>query len=125
MTLGLWTCSSPDSGRLGPTIAIRYWRVASRPADALTSDLIAQVRINLESVELAAGSSREMSGMEGQAIYDRIQSMIELLRSTQDSWLRQAKRARRGLRRGLPARPLNRAAELNMHQRGSWVPCGR
>jgi hypothetical protein len=25
-----------------------------------------------------------MSGMEGQAIYDRIQSMIELLRSTQD-----------------------------------------
>jgi hypothetical protein len=49
----------------------------------MTSDLIAQVRLNLESVELAARSCREMSAGDGQALYDRMQAMIELLRSTQ------------------------------------------
>jgi hypothetical protein len=50
----------------------------------MTSDLIAQVRLNLESVELAARSCREMSAVDGQALYDRMQVMIELLRSAQD-----------------------------------------
>jgi hypothetical protein len=46
--------------------------------------LIAQVRLNLESVELAARSCREMSAVEGQTLYDRMQAMIELLRNAQD-----------------------------------------
>ena len=46
--------------------------------------LIAQVRLNLESVELAARSCREMSAVDGQALYDRMQAMIELLRNAQD-----------------------------------------
>jgi hypothetical protein len=50
----------------------------------MTSDLIAQVRLNLESVELAARSCREMSTVDGQALYDRMQTMIELLRSGQE-----------------------------------------
>jgi hypothetical protein len=50
----------------------------------MTSDLIAQVRLNLESVELAARSCREMSAVDGQALYDRMQAMIELLRNAQD-----------------------------------------
>ena len=50
----------------------------------MTSDLIAQVRLNLESVELAARSCREMSAVEGQTLYDRMQAMIELLRNAQD-----------------------------------------
>jgi hypothetical protein len=39
---------------------------------------------HLESVELAERSCREMSAADGQALYDRMQAMIELLRSTQD-----------------------------------------
>jgi hypothetical protein len=50
----------------------------------MTSDLIAQVRLNLESVELAARSCREISAIDGQALYDRMQAMIELLRNAQD-----------------------------------------
>ena len=50
----------------------------------MTSDLIAQVRLNLESVELAAKSCREMSAVDSQVLYDRMQAMIELLRSAQD-----------------------------------------
>jgi hypothetical protein len=50
----------------------------------MTSDLIAQVRLNLESVELAARSCREKSAVDGHALYDRMQAMIELLRSAQD-----------------------------------------
>jgi hypothetical protein len=50
----------------------------------MTSELTAQVRINLESVEIAARSCREMSTADGQALFDRLQAMIELLRSTQD-----------------------------------------
>ena len=50
----------------------------------MTSDLIAQVRLNLQSVELAARSCREMSAVDGQALYDRMQAMIELLRNAQD-----------------------------------------
>jgi hypothetical protein len=49
----------------------------------IISDLIAQVRLNLESVELAARSCREMSDVDGQALYDRMQAMIQLLQSTQ------------------------------------------
>jgi len=49
----------------------------------MTSELIAQVRLNLESVELAARSCREMSDVDGQALYDRMQAMIQLLQSTQ------------------------------------------
>jgi hypothetical protein len=37
----------------------------------MTSDMIAQIRINLESVELAARSCREASADDGQALYDR------------------------------------------------------
>jgi hypothetical protein len=48
----------------------------------MTNDLVAQVRINLESIEIAARSSREMSAVDGQALFDRIESMIELLKST-------------------------------------------
>jgi hypothetical protein len=50
----------------------------------MTSDMTAQIRLNLESVEIAARSSREMSAIDGQALYDRMQAMIELLRSAQD-----------------------------------------
>jgi len=50
----------------------------------MTSDLIAQVRLNLESVELAARSCREISAIDAQALYDRMQAMIELLRNAQD-----------------------------------------
>jgi hypothetical protein len=50
----------------------------------MTSDLIAQVRLNLESIELAEGSCRETTAADGQALYDRMQAMIELLQSTQD-----------------------------------------
>ena len=50
----------------------------------MTSELIAQVRLNLESVELAARPCREMSAVDGQTLYDRMQAMIELLRSAQD-----------------------------------------
>jgi len=50
----------------------------------MTNDLIAQVRLNLVSVELAARSCREMSTVDGQALYDRMQAMSELLRSAQD-----------------------------------------
>ena len=50
----------------------------------MTSDLIAQIRINLESVEIAARSCREMSGTDAQAIYDRVQAMIELLETTRE-----------------------------------------
>ena len=50
----------------------------------MTSELIAQVRLNLESVELAARSCREMSAVDGQTLYDRMQAMIELLRNAQD-----------------------------------------
>jgi hypothetical protein len=49
----------------------------------VTNDLIAQIRLNLESVEIAARSCRESAG-DGQALYDRLQAMIELLRSTQE-----------------------------------------
>jgi hypothetical protein len=49
----------------------------------MTNDLTAQIRLNLESVEIAARSCREMS-TDGQALFDRMQAMIELLRSTQD-----------------------------------------
>jgi hypothetical protein len=48
----------------------------------MTSDLIAQVRINLETIELAARSAREGESLDGPALYDRIGSMIELLQST-------------------------------------------
>jgi hypothetical protein len=51
----------------------------------MTSDLAAQIRINLESVEIAAKSAREMSAADGQALYDRMQAMIELLQSCQQS----------------------------------------
>ena len=54
----------------------------------MTSDLIAQIRINLESVEIAARSCREMSGTDAQAIYDRVQAMIELLESMRDLLVR-------------------------------------
>jgi hypothetical protein len=50
----------------------------------MTNDFIAEIRLNLESVELAARSCREMSAVDGQALYDRMQVMIELLRSAQD-----------------------------------------
>ena len=50
----------------------------------MTSDMIAQIRINLESVEIAARSCREASADDGQALYDRIESMIELLRACQE-----------------------------------------
>jgi hypothetical protein len=50
----------------------------------MTSDLIAQLRLNLESVELAARACREMSAVDRQALYDRMQAMIELLLSAQD-----------------------------------------
>ena len=50
----------------------------------MTSDMIAQIRINLESIEIAAKSTREMSAADGQALYDRMQAMVELLRSTQE-----------------------------------------
>jgi hypothetical protein len=36
------------------------------------------------SVELAAKSCREMSTVDDQALYDRMQAMIELLRSAQN-----------------------------------------
>jgi hypothetical protein len=49
----------------------------------MTNDLTAQIRLNLESIEIAARSCREMSAGDGQALYDRMQAMIELLRSTQ------------------------------------------
>ena len=48
----------------------------------MAGDLIAQIRMNLESVELAARSSREGTNLDGQALYDRIGSMVELLEST-------------------------------------------
>ena len=50
----------------------------------MTIELIAQIRINLESIEIAAKSTREMSAADGQALYDRMQAMVELLRSTQE-----------------------------------------
>jgi hypothetical protein len=59
----------------------------------MTNELIAQVRLNLESVEIAAKSCREHSDIDGQALYDRIGSMIELLQSTQE-FLRKAGHAR-------------------------------
>jgi hypothetical protein len=59
----------------------------------MTNDLIAQIRLNLESIELAAKSCREASAGDGQALYDRMQAMIELLRSTQE-FLVKAGRAR-------------------------------
>jgi hypothetical protein len=73
----------------------------------MTSDLTAQIRINLESIELAARSCREMSGTDGQALFDRIQSMIELSRPalTKKSCVLRA-RTRRGLLRDFPTRPL-------------------
>jgi hypothetical protein len=50
----------------------------------MTNDLIAQIRLNLESVEVAARSCREMSDVDGQSLYDSLQAMVELLRSTQE-----------------------------------------
>ena len=50
----------------------------------MTNDFIAEIRLNLESIEIAARSCREMSAGDGQALYDRMQAMIELLRSTQE-----------------------------------------
>jgi hypothetical protein len=54
----------------------------------MTSDLIAQVRMNLESVEAAARACREMSGTDAQAIHDRVVAMIQLLETTRDSLVR-------------------------------------
>jgi hypothetical protein len=50
----------------------------------MTSDLIAQVRLNLEAIERAARSCRDMSAIDGQALYDRMQEMVKLPQSTQD-----------------------------------------
>ena len=53
------------------------------PAE-MTNDLIAQIQLNLESIELAARACGAMSAVDGQTLYDRMQAMIELLRSTQE-----------------------------------------
>jgi hypothetical protein len=50
----------------------------------MINDLNAQIRLNLESIEIAAKSCRETSDVDGQALYDRMQAMIELLKSTQE-----------------------------------------
>ena len=63
----------------------------------MTSDMIAQIRINLESIEIAAKSTREMSAADGQALYDRMQAMVELLRSTQDFLIKAGQARQRGL----------------------------
>ena len=70
--------------RHGPTYVFPAALYRKQRGCQMTSDLIAQVRLNLESVELAARSCREMSAVDGQTLYDRMQAMIELLRSAQD-----------------------------------------
>jgi hypothetical protein len=54
----------------------------------MISDMIAQIRTNLESVELAARSCREAPADDGQALYDRLQAMVELLQASQEFLVR-------------------------------------
>jgi hypothetical protein len=70
--------------RHGPTYIFPAALYRKQRGCQMTSDMIAQIRINLESIEIAAKSTREMSTADGQALYDRMQAMVELLRSTQE-----------------------------------------
>jgi len=70
--------------RHGPTYIFPAALYRKQRGCQMTSDMIAQIRINLESIEIAAKSTREMSAADGQALYDRMQAMVELLRSTQE-----------------------------------------
>ena len=70
--------------RHGPTYIFPTALYRKQRGCQMTSDMIAQIRINLESIEIAAKSTREMSAADGQALYDRMQAMVELLRSTQE-----------------------------------------
>ena len=70
--------------RHGPTYIFPTALYRKQRGCQMTSDMIAQIRINLESIEIAAKSTREMPAADGQALYDRMQAMIELLRSTQE-----------------------------------------
>ena len=70
--------------RHGPTYIFLAALYRKQRGCQMTSDMIAQIRINLESIEIAAKSTREMSAADGQALYDRMQAMVELLRSTQE-----------------------------------------
>ena len=70
--------------RHGPTYVFPAALYRKQRGCQMTSDMIAQIRINLESIEIAAKSTREMSAADGQALYDRMQAMVELLRSTQE-----------------------------------------
>jgi hypothetical protein len=74
---------NPGPARWGKKAAYLYPASPKPRGYQITSDLIAQVRINLESVELAAKSRREASAW-GWSSPVRPQAMIELLRSTQD-----------------------------------------
>jgi hypothetical protein len=70
--------------RHGPTYIFPAALYRKQRGCQMTSDMIAQIRINLESIEIAAKSTRDMSAADGQALYDRMQAMVELLRSTQE-----------------------------------------
>jgi len=80
--------------RHGPTYIFPTALYRKQRGCQMTSDMIAQIRINLEScsasiwvsshldcraaesIEIAAKSTREMSAADGQALYDRMQAMV-------------------------------------------------
>ena len=62
--------------RHGPTYIFLAALYRKQRGCQMTSDMIAQIRINLESIEIAAKSTREMSAADGQALYDRMQAMV-------------------------------------------------
>ena len=82
--ISLDALEGPPGGPRSPLGALCCIPPSQPRGRQMTNDLIAEIRLNLESIEIAAKSCREMSDVDGQALYDRVQAMIELLKSTQE-----------------------------------------